>query len=96
MSKSRTKKKGTKRPAGSTESWAARVERLFGTLNKEFLDRPMAPRPTHKAKAEAKVLFLEQVDRIVQKALRDRHKIKPAKTVVKNLASEAGGAKEEN
>jgi hypothetical protein len=94
MSKARIKKKSKKRSATLPKSRLAMIERLFGTVNKELLDSTIRSRPPYKP--PVKDVFLERVEEIVQKALRDRHKINPANRVVRSLASEASGAEGEN
>jgi hypothetical protein len=84
MSKSRTAEENSKPLDGLPESWYARAESPFGTLNKEFLEKPMKPEGADKRKQ--KVLSIEGFNKILRRACREQRRTKPMKKEVRNSA----------
>jgi hypothetical protein len=83
MSKSRTAEENSKPLDALPESWYARAERLFGTLNKEFLEKPMKAEGADKRKQ--KVLSIAGFNKILRRAGREQRRTKPMKKEARNL-----------
>jgi hypothetical protein len=83
MSKLRAAEESIKPLSLPSESWEATIERFFGTVNKEFLEKAMKPRRADKRKQ--KVLSIEGLNKILRRACREQRRTKPMKKEARNL-----------